>query len=38
MEARRSFDVEKGRLYTWMINIARNAALDYRKSKGCRMN
>ncbi|RKE55395.1 RNA polymerase sigma factor [Sphingobacterium detergens] len=30
------FDVEKGRLYTWMINIARNAALDYRKSKGVR--
>ncbi|PUV25253.1 RNA polymerase sigma factor [Sphingobacterium athyrii] len=28
------FDSEKGRLYTWMINIARNTALDYRKSKG----
>jgi len=27
------FDAEKGRLYTWMINIARNAALDYQKSK-----
>jgi RNA polymerase sigma-70 factor (ECF subfamily) len=27
------FDAEKGRLYTWMINIARNTALDYRKSK-----
>jgi RNA polymerase sigma-70 factor (ECF subfamily) len=28
------FDADKGRLYTWMINIARNTALDYRKSKG----
>lgn len=27
------FDAEKGRLYTWMINIARNTALDHRKSK-----
>jgi len=27
------FDTEKGRLYTWMINIARNTALDHRKSK-----
>ncbi|MNM74587.1 ECF RNA polymerase sigma factor RpoE [compost metagenome] len=27
------FDAEKGRLYTWMISIARNTALDYRKSK-----
>ncbi|MCW8313411.1 MULTISPECIES: RNA polymerase sigma factor [Sphingobacterium] len=27
------FDADKGRLYTWMINIARNTALDYRKSK-----
>lgn len=28
-----SFDEHKGRLYTWMINIARNAAIDYLKSK-----
>ena len=27
------FDGDKGRLYTWMINIARNTALDHRKSK-----
>lgn len=30
------FDSEKGRLYTWMINIARNTAMDYRKSKAVR--
>src|SRR5690606_32578947 len=29
-----SFNQDKGRLYTWMINIARNASLDYLKSKG----
>lgn len=28
------FNQDKGRLYTWMINIARNASLDYLKSKG----
>ncbi|MGO3109706.1 MAG: RNA polymerase sigma factor [Sphingobacterium sp.] len=28
------FDDKKGRLYTWMINIARHAAIDYIKSKG----
>ncbi|WP_312078980.1 RNA polymerase sigma factor [Chryseobacterium sp.] len=28
------YDKSKGRLYTWMINIARNTALDYIKSKG----
>ncbi|WP_400261500.1 RNA polymerase sigma factor [Sphingobacterium sp. SG20118] len=27
------FDADKGRLYTWMINIARNTAIDYNKSK-----
>lgn len=27
------YDKVKGRLYTWMINIARNTALDYIKSK-----
>ena len=27
------YNPEKGRLYTWMINIARNTALDYIKSK-----
>jgi len=27
------FNHEKGRLYTWMINIARNTSIDYIKSK-----
>ncbi|KGE16023.1 RNA polymerase sigma factor [Sphingobacterium deserti] len=27
------FNEEKGRLYTWMINIARNTSIDYIKSK-----
>jgi len=28
------FDAGKGRLYTWMINLARNTAIDYIRSKG----
>ena len=28
------YDAAKGRFYTWMINIARNTAIDYLKSKG----
>lgn len=28
------YDPEKGRIYTWMINIARNAAIDKLRSKG----
>lgn len=28
------FDAAKGRIYTWMINIARNAAIDKLRSKG----
>lgn len=28
------YDPAKGRLYTWMINIARNAAIDKLRSKG----
>lgn len=28
------YDSSKGRFYTWMINIARNTAIDYLKSKG----
>lgn len=28
------YDTAKGRLYTWMINISRNTAIDYVKSKG----
>jgi RNA polymerase sigma factor (sigma-70 family) len=27
-------DAQKGRLYTWMLNIARNAAIDKLRSKG----
>ncbi len=28
-----NYDCSKGRLYTWMINIARNVAIDYKRSK-----
>lgn len=28
------FNAQKGRIYTWMINIARNAAIDKLRSKG----
>ncbi|WP_309607839.1 sigma-70 family RNA polymerase sigma factor [Flavobacterium sp.] len=28
-----SYDASKGRLYTWMLNIARNMAIDYQRSK-----
>ena len=28
------YDPQKGRLYTWMINIARNSAIDKLRSKG----
>ena len=28
-----SYSSEKGRLYTWMLNIARNASIDYTRSK-----
>lgn len=28
------YDASKGRLYTWMINIARNASIDKLRSKG----
>jgi RNA polymerase sigma factor (sigma-70 family) len=28
-----SYDSSKGRLYTWMLNIARNIAIDYKRSK-----
>jgi RNA polymerase sigma-70 factor, ECF subfamily len=27
------YDDSKGRLYTWMLNIARNMAIDYKRSK-----
>ena len=29
-----SYDAEKGRLFTWMMNIARNASIDMLRSKG----
>lgn len=32
------FDNTKGTLYTWMLNIARNAAIDKLKSKGFQNN
>ena len=28
------YDARKGRLYTWMINIARNSSIDKLRSKG----
>ena len=28
-----SYDTSKGRLYTWMLNIARNQAIDSKRSK-----
>ncbi|MBY0537070.1 MAG: sigma-70 family RNA polymerase sigma factor [Chitinophagaceae bacterium] len=29
-----TYDAAKGRLYTWMLNIARNASIDLLRSKG----
>ena len=31
-----TYDAAKGRLFTWMLNIARNAAIDKVRSKGYR--
>ena len=31
-----SYDANKGRLFTWMLNIARNAAIDELRSRGYR--
>jgi RNA polymerase sigma-70 factor (ECF subfamily) len=31
-----SYDASKGRLFTWMLNIARNASIDEFRSKGFR--
>jgi RNA polymerase sigma-70 factor, ECF subfamily len=31
-----SYDASKGRLYTWLLNIARNTAIDKTRSKGFR--
>lgn len=31
-----SYDASKGRLFTWMLNIARNASIDEVRSKGYR--
>ena len=33
-----SFDSEKGRLFTWMVNIARNLSIDKVRSKDYRNN
>ena len=33
-----TYDAGKGRLFTWMLNIARNAAIDKIRSKGYRDN
>jgi len=32
------YDETKGRLFTWMLNIARNAAIDKTRSKGFRQS
>ena len=32
------YDASKGRLFTWMLNIARNAAIDKIRSRGYRDN
>lgn len=33
-----SYNAEKGRLYTWMLNITRNAVIDYSRSKQGQIN
>lgn len=33
-----AYDKTKGRLYTWMLNIARNSAIDYTRSKQNKIN
>jgi RNA polymerase sigma factor (sigma-70 family) len=33
-----SYDASKGRLFTWMLNVARNAAIDKLRSKGYQHN
>ena len=33
-----SYDEQKGRLFTWMLNVARNAAIDKTRSKGFQQN
>lgn len=32
------YDESKGRLFTWMLNVARNAAIDKTRSKGFQQN
>jgi len=33
-----SYDADKGRLFTWMLNVARNAAIDKTRSRAYRDN
>ena len=33
-----SYDSSKGRLFTWMMNVARNASIDMLRSKGYQKN
>lgn len=33
-----NYDASKGRLFTWMLNIARNASIDYARSKQSKMD
>jgi RNA polymerase sigma-70 factor (ECF subfamily) len=30
------YDASKGSLFTWLLNICRNTAIDWRRSKGCK--
>ncbi|MBC7863905.1 MAG: sigma-70 family RNA polymerase sigma factor [Bacteroidia bacterium] len=32
-----TYEKEKGRLFTWMLNIARNSAIDFTRSKKAKM-
>src|SRR5687768_13873071 len=32
------YEESKGRLYTWMLNISRNSAIDYTRSKTAKNN
>jgi RNA polymerase sigma-70 factor (ECF subfamily) len=35
---RAAYDESRGRLYTWMLNIARNSSIDYLRSRQNRMD
>lgn len=37
-ERRQSYDASKGRLFTWMLNVARNSAIDATRSKHVKLS